>query len=183
MSLAGCSAMALGNREFELFAPALRRELSRARFPVVCTNMTHPRPDRVPVRSQVTLLVGDRRVRVLGALRDMTAGFLSRGLSGFRFQDPVASLTEAVSDAEPSELVVVLSHLGQETDLRVLETVPRIDFVLGGHDHVGWCAIVSARAAVAPEPLGRQVAVIRVPDETEPPDVRLVRPDDDWGCG
>jgi len=182
MSVAGCSAMALGNREFELFAPALGWKLGGARFPVVCTNMTHPRPDKVRVRSQVSLRVGGRRVRILGALRDMTARLVPRGLSGFRFRDPVASLAEAVSDAATGELVVLLSHLGQEADLNILESVCRIDLVLGGHDHVGWCAAVGSRAAVAPEPLGRQVAVIRVPGGTERPDVRLVRPDGEWGC-
>ncbi len=165
MSRARCTAMALGNREFEPFAPCLRRKLRPARFPVVCTNLEHPRPEAAPVcRSVFVRTAAGARLRVLGALRDMLPSRFERAISGFRFADPETALRDELRETDDEEFVVLLSHLGAEPDLALFEALPRIDLILGGHDHVERACVAGERAMLAPRPHGEGVVVLRAGD-------------------
>ncbi len=174
MTELGCSAMAMGNREFEPLVPCHRLKLATAGFPVICTNLVHPRPRSVPVVPEVRFRTPDgRRIRVFGALRDMLRSPGSRHLSAYRFRDPLEPLSKRCATAESDELVVLLSHLGGPSDRDLLAMLPRLDLILGGHDHHSRCERSGRRAIVAPHPHGRQVALITVRLD-EPPLVRLV---------
>lgn len=174
MTELGCSAMAMGNREFEPLVPCHRMKLAAAGFPVICTNLVHPRPRSVPVVPEVRFRAPDgRRIRVFGALRDMLRSSVSRRLSAYRFRAPLEPLSRRCATVEPDELVVLLSHLGGASDRDLLAMLPRLDLILGGHDHQGRCERSGRRAIVAPQAHGRQLALITVrPDE--PPIVRFV---------
>lgn len=150
MSELGCRAMALGNREFELTPGALARKLRAARFPVVCTNMVATADVEMPIRREVLLATaGGRRIRVLGALRDMVCDPLARGVSPFRFREPAEALAEAADEAGSEEVVLLLSHLGEKADLELLRRVPRLDAILGGHTHRNWLHREGHRVAAA----------------------------------
>jgi 2',3'-cyclic-nucleotide 2'-phosphodiesterase (5'-nucleotidase family) len=150
MSDLGCSAMALGNREFELTAGSLRRKLARARFPVLCTNLVAPEGLDQPVRPEALFATPEgRRVRVLGALRSMVCDPAARLVSPFRFREPAEALRERAAEASADELVIVLSHLGEAADRELLARVPRLDLVLGGHSHWSWLHREEWRVAVS----------------------------------
>jgi 5'-nucleotidase / UDP-sugar diphosphatase len=139
MSELGCRAMALGNREFELTQGSLARKLRAACFPIVCTNLVVPPDTTVPVCREVLLATpSGKRIRVLGALRDMVCDVVARSVSPFRFRDPLEAVTEQASEAGEDELVILLSHLGEEADVELLARAPRLDLILGGHSHRGW---------------------------------------------
>jgi 5'-nucleotidase / UDP-sugar diphosphatase len=164
MSDLGCRAMALGNREFELSAGALHRKARLARFPLVCTNMVSPPDVACRVRREVLLATpSGRRVRVLGALRNMVEGALAERLSPFRFLDPLEAVSEQAALAGSGELVVLLSHLGERADLELLRRVPRLDVILGGHDHRAWLHREGRRVAVSnPWAVERSVTCLRI---------------------
>lgn len=160
MSKGGCAAMALGNREFELWAGPLCRKLRSARFPVICTNLAHPQLPALPVVSDASVVAsGGNRVRIYGLLRDMTASVPAKFVSRFRFHEPASALRNALADVPEDETVVVLSHLGEAADRELLASIERVDVVLGGHDHRPWLHTVAPRAACAPAPKGRTVTV------------------------
>lgn len=173
MAASGCAAMAMGNREFEPCVPCHRLKLMAAQFPVVCTNLVHPRPRSTPIVSEVRFACpGGRRVRVLGALRDMLPYRTAPLVSGYRFRDPLEALRPRCEGADPRDVVILLSHLGGTWDRRLLSMLPRLDLILGGHDHEGRCERSGRRAIVAPSPHGRQIAVITL-RLGQPPAVRF----------
>lgn len=164
MSDLGCSAMALGNREFELTAGALRRKLARARFPILCTNLSAPEGPEQPVRPEALLATPEgRRVRVLGALRSMVCDPAARLVSPFRFREPEEALRDRAAEASPDELVILLSHLGEAADRELLTRVPRLDLILGGHSHWSWLHRADWRVAVSrPWAEERAISVLAV---------------------
>ncbi len=150
MSALGCTAMALGNREFELWPGALARKLRGARFPVVCTNLVGPERVPMPVRREVLLATAHGRpIRVLGALRSMVADAAARAVSPFRFREPLEAVAEQADGADADDLVVLLSHLGEQTDRELLARIPRLDLILGGHSHWSWLHRLGRRVAVS----------------------------------
>jgi 2',3'-cyclic-nucleotide 2'-phosphodiesterase (5'-nucleotidase family) len=92
----------------------------------------------------------------------MVRGPVARAVSAFRFADPFSALHEALDAAAlaAEEWVVVLSHLGRETDVALLERFPRVDLVLGGHSHEAYAHVESGRASCAPAPYGGSVALV-----------------------
>ena len=50
--------------------------------------------------------------------------------------DPARVLAEAVAEHRADvDVIVVLSHLGMDEDIRLAESVPGVDLILGGHSH------------------------------------------------
>jgi 2',3'-cyclic-nucleotide 2'-phosphodiesterase (5'-nucleotidase family) len=176
MTREGCSAMAMGNREFELLAPCHRLKLAQAGFPVIATNLSHPRPRSSPVAREVRFRMADgRRVRIWGALRDMVPSVPAKLLTSYRFSPPLDVLRRRCERAEWDDLLILLSHLGGEEDLSLLKRLPRLDLILGGHDHHSRLERNAGRAAVAPPPHGEALAVI-VLKPGSAPDVRFCPP-------
>lgn len=138
MSDAGYDAMAMGNREFHVTAYGLQCKLFRARFPVLCANITVRNPEALlPVRPYVRLSVAGKTVCVLGLTVPMvTERMVVKHVSAYVFRDPVETARELVPPLRSeADLVICVSHLGIRTDTRLAKTVDGIDLIVGGHSH------------------------------------------------
>ncbi|MDO8587837.1 MAG: metallophosphatase [Armatimonadota bacterium] len=173
MSRAGYDAMAMGNREFHFMQSGLRRKIGWAEFPVLCANIRPARPRaRIPVTPFITKELGGLRIAVLGLTVPMiTERMLSRKVSAFVFDDPIAVAAKLVPELRPThDLVIALTHIGLKEDRRLSVEVPGIDLIIGGHTHalldspemVGGTAIVQAGS------WGRHVGRLQIePDGNE----------------
>ena len=72
---------------------------------------------------------------------------------GLKFLDPIDSAMTVMAELEESaDIIICLSHLGYEEDLKLAKAMPGIDIIVGGHSHtvldkpvkVGPTVIVSA---------------------------------------
>ncbi len=135
MKSIGYDALAMGNRETHLWWGPLRKKLSGLQFPIISTNLRNPQP---PVKHSVILhSPSGIRVGVFALTPAMVLpDTLSARFASVVFDEPL-DVVEAVIQSLRTEvdLLVCLSHLGQEADRRIAGLAPQIDLILGGHDH------------------------------------------------
>jgi 5'-nucleotidase len=134
----GIDAMVYGNHEFDLGPEALAKFIETAEFPVLSGNVDVSKDNLLAplAEDHVVLDVGGEKVAILGATTPETAEISSPGAT-VAFLDPVEYLTGKVAElaGEGVDKVIVLSHLGVPDDVRVAESVPGIDLIVGGHSH------------------------------------------------
>lgn len=142
-------AVVPGNHEFDA-GEAVLEGLSRGmKTPVVASNIYHeatgaPAPY---VRPFLIKDVGGVKVGIFGLITtDMKRLAFPKNIAGVSFPPTVDSARKAVAalKAQGAEVVVMLSHVGQEYpdrpgsqgDDTVVREVPGIDLVVGGHAHI-----------------------------------------------
>jgi len=139
----GLSAMALGNHELSL-APDQLGDLLRsaAPFPVLAANLqvSATSPLAGLLGPSVVLHAGDVRLGVVGVANQQSPPSLghSGNVWGLTVATALAvAVQQAVDDLAPrAELVVLLSHLGLDTDRALVSATSGIAVVLGGHQHI-----------------------------------------------
>lgn len=133
-------AMCIGNREFHLTQRGLEAKTSRARFLIVSANLRRGAAAQQSVPgalSYVTFHPADLNVNVFGlSVPCVTERMLVKRVSDYFFVEPLVAAGELASILrKESDLLVCLSHIGLKEDRRLVEAVPGIDLILGGHTH------------------------------------------------
>jgi 5'-nucleotidase/UDP-sugar diphosphatase len=134
----GFDAMALGNHEFDLGLPALRRILERAAPPVLCANLRDPRTgERVDwVRPWRVVECAGVRVALVGLIYEGTPFITHPDARALRFTDAAQELTRVRAQLPPEvQLVLPLTHCGLEDDRELARAHPDLPLVVGGHSH------------------------------------------------
>ncbi len=137
LNATGLQFAALGNHEFDLAEQAFRDRLAQSRFRVITTNVTdstgqafeHTEPHAV-----LDVRAGSRNVRI--GLLGLTIA--SNPRPWVRYDDPVAAARRAIAAMGQVDAVVALTHLSLLGDEALVEAVPEISLVLGGHEHENW---------------------------------------------
>lgn len=137
MNRLGYDAAVIGNNEGLTFVPDRLGEVyrSNARFAVLGANVaalsTGQRPEWL--KPWAELERGGIRIGIVG----VTAPYADYyRLLGWEVGEPIAAVQEAVSVLRPRvDLLVVLSHCGLTTDMKMAEETEGIDLILGGHSH------------------------------------------------
>jgi 5'-nucleotidase len=134
----GIDAMVYGNHEFDLGPEALAKFIEVAEFPVISGNVDVSGDEMLKALAEdhLVLDVGGEPVAILGATTPDTTEISSPGET-VTFLDPVEYLSGKVAELEGEgvDKIIVLSHLGTPDDVRVAESVPGIDLIVGGHSH------------------------------------------------
>ena len=135
----------LGNHEFDIPEAAFRARLAESRFRYVVSNVTdsagRPFPHVVP-HAIVPVRAGNRTIRI--GLLGVVLG--ANRVPWVRYSDPVAAARAHVAMLRDSvDAVVALTHLAIADDQRLVEEVPGIDLVLGGHEHENYVLRRGAR--------------------------------------
>ncbi|MBN1826924.1 MAG: bifunctional metallophosphatase/5'-nucleotidase [Candidatus Eisenbacteria bacterium] len=136
-NIAGLEGMTIGNHEFDVSPEDQRRLLDMARFPVFGANLFDAEGKPFTGESYRVYPVGDVRVGVIGITTEELGGLLGDpGYAGIRIESGVETLRRIVPEIDPvTDLIVVLSHEGIETDRVIAREVPGIDVIIGGHSH------------------------------------------------
>lgn len=132
----GYDAQAMGNREFHYLFGCVRARAAQMRHPLVCSNLVDLKGRTLPfVRSHVIETHGTR-VHLLGLLiMQYPIGSPWERVFGWRFLDPVATISEYARSLSQEEPLIVLSHIGLSLDRKLAAAVPGISLILGGHSH------------------------------------------------
>ncbi|GBC91972.1 Mannosylglucosyl-3-phosphoglycerate phosphatase [bacterium HR15] len=135
MNACGYDYATLGNHEFSNSLPQVQKLIRMARFPYVCANAR--------LRATGTPLCHPYLVVERNGLRLALFGLIVRDTQNYRgaregveILDPYAVAAQLVPQLrQQADVVILLSHLGIETDMELARRVPGIDVIVGGHSH------------------------------------------------
>lgn len=132
--------IAFGNHEFDLKPDELEARLDESAFTWLAGNITFPA--RAPYAQRVVpsriVEIGD------GSGATLRVGVFGLTLptptpAGIRIDaDTVAAASRIVAqlrDAGRADIVIAVTHLPLDQDIRLAQQVPAIDLILGGHEH------------------------------------------------
>ena len=134
----GLGYATLGNHEFDIPEAAFRARIYQAKFKVVASNVTDAsgQPFIGTLDSAIApIKIGSRTVRI---------GFIGLVLDYNRrpwvkYLPPIETAREKIAAmAGKADIFVALTHLAAADDVRLVEAIPQIDLVLGGHEHENW---------------------------------------------
>ncbi len=131
---------AVGNHEFDTGPEGFASLTRRAAFPFISANVEAD--DSLGLRlspySVITLPNG-LTLAFLGLTQVSSSGIPDTrpaNTTGFTFHSPFATARDYLWLGEKSDILIALTHLGFEDDVRLArETPPGIDLIIGGHSH------------------------------------------------
>lgn len=135
----GLDLVTFGNHEFDLKEDQLLVRLSESRFGWTSANVTRASGGAFPGVSSHAMLTGKGagtaeknqvRIAVVGVtLNSNPQPFVS-------YADPIDSFRkELAALSGQADVVMGLTHLAFEQDQALAESIPEVDFILGGHEH------------------------------------------------
>lgn len=131
-------AFELGNHEFDYGWENLREKLRAANFGVLCCNVVDS-ASALPIVTPALIIERDGvRLAIIGVISSGLYGSVIKGaLAGLRVMDPIPIVNQLLDDLEPvSDIQVALTHQGIEEDKVLARACPRLELIVGGHQHV-----------------------------------------------
>lgn len=140
MNATGFDLSAVGNHEFDTGPDGFGNLTGKADFSFVCAN--------VSVGDHHTVKISPYKILTLpNGLKLAFLGLLQLGQNGipdthpdnakaFSFRSPFETAPEYLRLKDSSDILIALTHLGFEDDVKLAETMPAgIDLIIGGHSH------------------------------------------------
>ncbi len=135
MNAAGYDLGPLGNHEFNNTAAQLRKLVAATRYQLVCANAVERATGKTLVPPFVIRRVGPVRIGVFG-LTTREAATYPAGKEAFDVADENETARKmAATLRRQSDIILLISHAGEEVDERIAAAVPAIDVIIGGHSH------------------------------------------------
>lgn len=143
----GLTHATMGNHEFDISEAELRQRIAESRFKWIVSNVKDGSGlpfDKVDERAVITFDNG-RGDSVRVALLGLCIALAKK--KWLRYQDPVECAKQQVAAlGDDVDVVVAMTHLAMTQDRELGEAVPRLDVLLGGHEHEAASAIVGEDA-------------------------------------
>ncbi|MCJ7523758.1 MAG: bifunctional metallophosphatase/5'-nucleotidase [Candidatus Aminicenantes bacterium] len=135
----GLDLLCPGNHEFDFGLENLKKFAVRARFPFVCANIQAG--DLLPLlRPSVVLKTASGiRIAVFGLIQIEAGNGLPSThpdkVKGLVFSEPLTKAREFKSLRAGNHVLIGLTHIGYEDDLRLARQMPELDLIIGAHSH------------------------------------------------
>ncbi len=131
-----------GNHEFELPLDTLEARIAESKFKWISANCA--RADGTPLAKVLpwdTVRVSGQKIGIFGLT------LVGAYRKAYRCTNPDSAASRAIDTlaAQGVELVVGLTHQTIEADRDLLAREPRLDLILGGHEHEAHDSVVSGR--------------------------------------
>jgi 2',3'-cyclic-nucleotide 2'-phosphodiesterase (5'-nucleotidase family) len=135
MNASGYDFSTFGNHEFNNTLTQVQKLLRLTKHPVVLTNAVE-RTTRKPLGQPWRVeQVGRVRVGIFGLVTREAATYPA-AKEGIDVLDEIATAKRTVAELrKQADVIVLLSHAGEQTDLKLAAEVPGIDVIVGGHSH------------------------------------------------
>lgn len=135
-------AVTLGNHEFDRGIPALAKMLSKADFPVICSNYDLNATDLAgQTLPYLVLRKGALKVGIVSACIKLDNLVMPVNRENLVYMDAIeqADAYAAMLKEQSCDIVICLSHLGYSSrgicDIKLAENTHHIDVIVGGHSH------------------------------------------------
>lgn len=132
----GFAATSIGNHEFNYGQKQLLNLANIAGFPFLAANVFYEDGSYFAVPSTIVTIDGIK-VGLFG-LSPVDTPIVTHpnNVIGLKFADPIDSAMTVLAELEmTADIIVCLSHLGYEEDLKLAKALPGIDIIIGGHSH------------------------------------------------
>jgi 5'-nucleotidase len=138
LNATGLDVATIGNHEFDFGDDVLIQRMREARFTWVVSNVVDTKTGE-PIGNAVPYLVktfGPLKVGFIGLCLN-TLEVSGDKLTHTRIIDPIVAAKKyvAVLKQQGAQVVVAVTHLSYITDRAIVEALPQIDLVIGGHEH------------------------------------------------
>ena len=138
MNQVGFNASALGNHEFDSGGAGLGRLTSLADFTHLCANI-HPDPSLgIHTRPCQTFDVDGMSVGVVGIVQINSTGIPDSHpdkCRGITFSPVEETVQQYRWLRDKCDVVILLSHIGYDDDVKISKQLPWVDVIIGGHSH------------------------------------------------
>jgi len=138
MNKLGYDGMTVGNHEFDDGPEVLASFMGAINFPILTSNAdVSAEPLLADVLEKSTVIErGGEKIGLIGLTPDDTDELASPG-PNITFSDPVVAVQGEVDRLTEMGVnkIIVLSHSGYKTDLRVAEETTGVDVIVGGHSN------------------------------------------------
>lgn len=135
LNAVGLQWATLGNHEFDIRPEEFLARLSESKFSYVVSNVSDSNGTPFPhTQRHAIIRFGGRGGSIRIGLIGLVIG--DNQPAWTRFEDPIAVAQREVALLRDSvDAIVAITHLTLATDQRLVESVPEISLVLGGHEH------------------------------------------------
>lgn len=129
-----------GNHEFDYGQETLNKRREEAQFPFLLANSTNDSSILKPFQPHFsyTFPALDFSIAFVGLLENYANGRPStqpRNVSGLSFTSGVETMGDYLGLKDQHDILIALSHLGSDDDLKLARTYPALDIIIGGHSH------------------------------------------------
>ena len=138
MNQIGFQATVVGNHEFDSNQDGLARLIDLSAFATLCANMEPDAKWNMHVKPYKYFDCGGIKVGVLGvtALGSLgTPESHPTRVSEIKFMDPLETIKKYEFMRKKCDVMLLLSHLGYDTDVKYSAELPWVDIIVGGHSH------------------------------------------------
>ncbi len=137
MNRLGYDAMCLGVHDFDYGVGVLKQRMGEAKFPVLSANIISRDTGTSFAQPYVIIERDGARLAIFGLttgeIADRVAG---RNFEGLSVQDPIEAARSLVPELRAkADVVIALTHMGVNEDIRLASKVQGIDVIVGGMSH------------------------------------------------
>ena len=138
MNIVGFHATTLGNHEFDSGQQGLAKLISMSDFPALCANVHPDTKWNMHIKPYQLFDCGGVKVAVLGVVALSPMGIPEshpKNTTDMTFSAPLETIQQYQYLRNECDVMVLLSHLGYESDVKVSASLPWVDIIVGGHSH------------------------------------------------
>jgi 5'-nucleotidase / UDP-sugar diphosphatase len=126
---------AIGNHEFNNSLEQLKKLIALSNHPILCANATENSTGKSLVQPVEIRKIGPVRVGVFGLITHEAATYPA-AKEGVTIAPEVETARKVVDELrKKSDIVILISHCGQDVDEQLAREVAGIDVIVGGHSH------------------------------------------------
>jgi 2',3'-cyclic-nucleotide 2'-phosphodiesterase (5'-nucleotidase family) len=126
---------ALGNHEFNNSLSTLKKLLTLPHYPILCANAIDASTSKPLAQASEIRNVGPLKIGIFGIVTHEAATYPAAS-EGIKIEDEIKAAREmAKALRAKADIVLLISHLGEDMDRQIAEAVPEIDIIVGGHSH------------------------------------------------
>ncbi len=138
MNHVGFDLSTFGNHEFDSGIAALRDYINAAEFDFVCANVFTTDTQGIDVKPYKIFERNGVRIGVLGLVQVGETGIPDAHpdkCKGLQFASPFETATYYKHLRAHCDVLIILTHLGFEDDIKLARMFPEADAIVGGHSH------------------------------------------------
>ena len=135
MNALGYDVACPGNHEYSNALPQVRKLIAAAKFPLVSANSTVKADGQLLYQPYVIKNIGGAKIAFLGLLT-YDARTYNAAKNDLVMEEPIETAKRLVPELrKQADLVIAVTHIGVDEDIKLAAIVPGIDVIVGGHSH------------------------------------------------
>ena len=138
MNQVGFDATTLGNHEFDSGQAGLAKLISLSNFPYVCCNIFPAAKWNMHITPYKIFDFEGTKVGVVGVVQVGASGHPDShpdNCTDLGFTPVLETVQEYEWLRDECDVVILLSHIGYEDDVKISADLPWVDLIVGGHSH------------------------------------------------